>query len=96
MSTLPSIVQHLSRYNPALTDEKNDVKRLMWIDESFGHFHRFDGPAIIEHDYKGNVIYESWYINGIIIIDMNDWLKENNISEPYSKEDVMAIVLRWL
>jgi len=34
-------------------------------------------------------------INGEVVGDMNEWLLDNNISAPYSEEDVMAIKLRW-
>ena len=72
----------------------DNIKRLTWIDENC-LFHRIDGPAVIELNFTGNVIYEAWWINGIPMTDIKEWLKENNIGEPYSEEDQMAIILRW-
>lgn len=59
--------------------------------------HRTDGPAITRYDEDGNIIATLWFIEGNeITIPIKDWLRENNMSAPYSKEDQMAIILRWV
>jgi len=59
--------------------------------------HRLDGPAYISYYENGMYYRSSWWINGNSISGkvMRSWLKENNISSPYSDEDQMAIILRW-
>lgn len=57
-----------------------------WIN---GKRHRIDGPAI---EYVNG--RKEWWINGNSL-NIELWLKENDIIVPYSDEDQMAILLRW-
>ncbi|WP_274630779.1 hypothetical protein [Arvimicrobium flavum] len=44
------------------TDAATGVTREIWTQA--GQYHREDGPAYIEHDRNGVVLYESWYRHG--------------------------------
>lgn len=66
----------------------------IWYLPSKGKYylHRLDGPA-----YDGAHGEKVWYIDNNYIPprDIEPWLKENNMTAPYSEEDQMAIMLRW-
>ena len=70
-------------------------KDKVWYLPSKGrdYYHRLDGPAYVCYDEQGKLEDRFWYVNDVIIDDMDDWLKENNITEPFSNEDRMAIKL---
>ena len=61
--------------------------------------HRIDDPACKIYHYKNELIQQidkKYYLYDIhITCEIQDWLVENNITAPYSKEDRMAIILRW-
>ena len=61
-----------------------------------GQLHRIDGPAVIKYNRDGEIVAQRWIINDEDITkDILKWLKENDINEPFSEEDIMAIKLRW-
>lgn len=55
-----------------------------WRDED-NKLHRDDGPAFI-----------GWWICGInITTEVNEWMKENNITYPFSDEEKLLFKLRF-
>ena len=73
--------------------------RPMYYDDfSTWDLHSFDRPAFQTWHIDGSAEFKEWYIYGIPITDsfIGDWLKENDISLPFSDEDIFAIKLRWL
>jgi len=60
-----------------------------WINR---YRHRIDGPAV---DYADGS--KEWWINGKHITDeVNDWMKENNISYPFNEETLFQFKMRFL
>ena len=53
-------------------------------------FHRIDGPAYIDYDENGNLLYEAYYINGIPF-------RENNLPNHihYYEYDNIAMEVWW-
>lgn len=78
---------------PAQTEywANGNIRWMVW--NIHNEHHRTDGPAYIYYDEQGNLDGKYWYVNNVKIEDMNDWLEENNITNPYSDEDRMAIKL---
>ena len=74
--------------------KNGNIEREFWFIND--NYHRFNGPAYIWYYENGNIEKEYWFVNGIKVPDISEWLKENNIFIPYTKEDQMAIMLRWI
>lgn len=54
--------------------------------------HRLDGPAVIYSDG-----YQAWYINGKPITEeVNQWLKEQNITLPMSESELTMFILKFV
>jgi antitoxin component YwqK of YwqJK toxin-antitoxin module len=59
-----------------------------------GELHRLGGAAWTLYNGDGSIMSEHWWVNDINI-DIIPWLKENNITAPFSEADLVAIKLRW-
>jgi hypothetical protein len=68
---------HSERYTDGVLDDdmlpsivvvNDDTGETIWEEYWFDNkLHRVNKPAIIERNDKGNVIYEAWYENGILL-----------------------------
>ena len=78
---------------PAQTEywSNGNIRYIIW--NIHNQHHRVDGPAYICYNEQGKLDGKFWYVNNVKIDDMDDWLEENNITEPHSDEDRMAIKL---
>jgi len=69
-----------------------NIRWMVW--NLHNQHHRLDGPAHIRYDEQGNIEDQNWYIEGFCVNEnILGWLEENNITEPFSDEDRMAIKL---
>lgn len=61
-----------------------------WVN---GDRHRVDGPAI---EYNDGIV--SWYMfgNRLNTFEVEQWLKDNNLSYPFNKETQFLFQLRFL
>jgi len=73
--------------------ESGQIKYSRWY--AYDIPHRTDGPAEAWYNKAGQIKCKNWFINGILIDQLPQWLKDNNISAPYTLEDQTAIILRW-
>lgn len=79
---------HSLHNNPAVVNKHTGVE--IWYND--GVLHRDDGPAIIKNNK-----YYYWYINGKhITSDVKEWIKDNNISYPFSDNELIEFRLRFL
>jgi len=52
--------------------------------------HRTSGPAVINKNGK-----DYWYLNGKRILNVEDWILENNFSIPLTPEQEILFLLRF-
>ena len=56
--------------------------------------HRTDGPAVIGYLPSGDIESQKWYVNDELI-NLEEWLEENNYSLPLDKDQQVHFILTF-
>ncbi len=91
--------QHKNEPTHARYYIENDNIQLYWTREKGGKLYRDNGPAFMAFDKDNKLTATGWFIHDdkpLPASEVEDWLKENDLTYPLDDEGVVALKLRWL
>lgn len=89
-------LSNTSKYNFVINQQLDFILFEGWL--KGGEFHRIDGPATIAYNDDGGISMMSWYINGVDMpsTEINNWIHDENIPIPLSKENQVLLRLKFM